>query len=149
MLVYRIALAKYATKLTASGRAARWNPNDVDIIYTASSRSLACLENVVNRDQLGLNQAFSIMTIECPDHLGITAIQLNDLPDNWSDYEQMYITQKIGRDWVKENKTAILSVPCSIIMEEVNYLINPKHKDFEQIGLINVRPFNFYRRIKL
>lgn len=58
MLVYRIALVKFSDSLKASGRAARWNSNDIDVIYTASSRALACLENVVHRNQLGLSSNF-------------------------------------------------------------------------------------------
>jgi RES domain-containing protein len=148
MLVYRIVLEKFANELSGSGRAARWNPNDIEIVYTTSSRSLACLENIVNRDQLGLNQVFSVMTIACPDDLAITAIRLNDLPDNWSDYNQMVITQKMGETWIKENRTPILSVPSSIINDEVNYLLNPKHADFNKIKLVDVHPFTFDRRIK-
>ena len=58
MFVYRIALIKYANSLKASGRAARWNPNETEVIYTSANRSLACMENVVHRGQLGLNQVF-------------------------------------------------------------------------------------------
>jgi len=148
MLVYRIALAAYADKLIASGRAARWNPNEIKMIYTASSRSLACLENAVHRSQAGLNQLFNVMTIECPDHLAIKTINLRDLPDNWADFDQMRATQQIGEKWIKENETAILRVPSSIINEEVNYLLNLDHQDFKLIRLIKSQPFIFDKRIK-
>jgi RES domain-containing protein len=148
MLIYRITLTKFAGKLIASGRAARWNPNDVEMIYTASSRSLACLENVVHRSQAGLNGLFSIMAIECPDQLKIQTIHLKDLPEDWQDFNQMRITQKIGVNWISENETAILQVPSSIIDEEVNYLLNPAHKDFNQIRVISNQPFVFDKRIK-
>jgi len=148
MLVYRITLTKYAGKLIASGRAARWNPNEVNMIYTASSRSLACLENAVHRSQSGLSQLFNIMTIEIPDNIKTKIIRLNDLPADWTDYNQMYITQRHGERWVKENESAILQVPSSIIGEEVNYLLNPDHKDFEQIKVIKTQLFLFDKRIK-
>jgi RES domain-containing protein len=148
MLVYRILLAKYAAGLIASGRAARWNPNEVKMIYTASSRSLACLENVVHRGQVGLTGAFSIMTIECPDHIQIKTIHLPDLPPNWTDFSQIWVTQHIGEKWIRENKYAILSVPSSIVEDEVNYLINPDHDDFKQISVIKIQPFTFDKRIK-
>ena len=148
MLVYRIALAAYADKLIASGRAARWNPNEIKMIYTASSRSLACLENAVHRSQAGLNQLFNVMTIDCPDHLTINTINLRDLPDSWAYFDQMRATQQIGEKWIKENETAILRVPSSVINEEVNYLLNPDHKDFKLIRLIKSQPFNFDKRIK-
>ncbi|MGZ3871457.1 MAG: RES family NAD+ phosphorylase [Mucilaginibacter sp.] len=148
MLVYRIIAAKYSARLIASGRAARWNPNDIEVIYTASSRSLACLENVVHRNQVGLSQLFDILTIECPDQLEITYVHLHQLPGNWADFYQMSFTQSIGEKWVRENTSAVLQVPSSIVNEEVNYLLNPKHKDFAQIKIIKTQPFVFDGRIK-
>ncbi len=148
MLVYRIIIAKYSDKLRPSGRAARWNPNDVEVIYTASSRSLACLENVVHRNKLGLSQVFDILTIKCPDNIKPEIIHLKDLPLNWIDFDQMHKTQSIGEQWIKDSRSAILSVPSSIVNEEVNYLLNPNHKDFEQIKIIKKQPFIFDSRIK-
>jgi len=148
MLVYRITLAKYAGKLMASGRAARWNPNDVRMIYTASSRSLACLENVVHRDRLGLSQLFSIITLEFPDNIAIKTIPITSLPDDWSDYDQMRLTQRIGEQWIKDHESVILKVPSSIIPGETNYLLNPDHADFKQIKLLNTRALKKSFRIR-
>lgn len=149
MFVYRIALSKYADSLKASKRAARWNPNEVETIYTSANRALACLENVVHRGKLGLSQVFSVMTIEIDDQIKKEKILLNDLPDNWKEFEQMPLTQALGGKWISKNKTAILEVPSSVIDDEVNYLINPKHPDFEFIKLIKTDPFMFDKRIKL
>ena len=149
MLVYRITLAKYSGSLIASGRAARWNPNEIEMIYTASSRSLACLENVVHRDKLGLSLVFNILTIECPDTIKTKTIPLKNLPQNWIDFDQIYLTQKMGEEWVKNNGSVILQVPSSIVSEEVNYLINPKHPDFVKIKIVKTQPFVFDSRIKI
>lgn len=149
MFVYRITLSKYANSLKASGRAARWNPNKTEMIYTASNRSLACLENVVHRGQLGLSQVFSVMTIQIDDNIKKEKIELKDLPEDWKEFHQMPFTQAIGEKWISENKTAIIEIPSSIIEEEVNYLINPKHIDFKFIKLIKTDPFVFDNRIKL
>ena len=148
MLVYRIALAKYAGSLQASGRAARWNPNEVQMIYTSSSRSLACLENIVHRSQLGLNQLFGVMAIEIPDNVKNEIIGLKELPANWKEFRQMPHTQAIGEKWISANKTAVLQVPSSIITGEENYLLNPLHPDFKLIRLIKTEPFMFDARIK-
>lgn len=148
MLVYRITLTKFADKLLASGRAARWNPNETEVIYTASSRSLACLENVVHRSQLGLNQLFSVLTIEVPDSVKKEIVKLNDLPFDWREFHQMPLTQSIGENWLNKAQTAILQVPSSIIEEEVNYLINPQHPDFRKVKLLNTGKFVFDMRIK-
>ena len=149
MLVYRIALEKYAHSLKASGRAARWNPNEVEIIYTSSNRSLACLENVVHRSQHGLNQLFSVMTIQLDDSVEKEIIKLSDLPADWREFSKMPLTQAIGEKWVHEKHTAILEVPSSIVEEEVNYLLNPRHKDFIKVQLLRTESFVFDTRIKL
>jgi len=149
MQVFRIALAKYALSLTASGRAARWNPNDVDVIYTAGSRSLACLENVVHRNQIGLDNPFQVMTIEIPDDLYVMSVDLSKLPEDWTAYPNMPITQALGEQWVQQAKSSLLKVPSSIIPAESNYLINPKHADFRFIKLLKSDPFVFDKRIKM
>src|SRR5476651_2203469 len=149
MLVYRIATHKRAQSLTASGRAARWNPNDVEMIYTASSRSLACLENVVHRSRAELNLIFSIMAIDCPKSIKIKKINRDDLPGNWAEYNEIYHTQNIGKQWITNRQTAILQVPSSIIDGETNYLLNPNHPDFKLISIMKTEPFRFDKRIKM
>lgn len=149
MQVFRIALAKYANSLQASGRAARWNPNEVEMIYTAGSRSLAALENVVHRNQAGLNNFFQVMTIEIPDDIPIDIITLKSLPTDWSTFEHMPTTQGIGQKWILAQKSAILQVPSSIIPAESNYLINPLHPDFKLIRLLRSEAFIFDKRIKM
>lgn len=119
------------------------------MIYTSASRSLACLENVVHRGKLGLNQIFSVMTIEINSAIRKEKISLNDLPEDWKEFSQMPLTQTFGENWIRENRTAMLEVPSSIIEEERNYLINPKHSDFEFIKLSKTEPFVFDNRIKL
>ena len=148
MEVFRICLTKYSLELAASGRAARWNPNDVEMIYSASSRSLACLENVVHRNQMGLNQSFKVMTVQIPDDICILHIDQKKLPPNWTEFHNIPITQQLGEDWIKESKSAVLKVPSSIINAEYNYLINPMHPDFKVIKLVKSDFFVFDRRIK-
>ncbi len=148
MKVYRITLAKFSTDLKASGRAARWSSNDIQMIYTAASRSLACLENVVHRNQLGLSALFRIMIIEIPDTMKIKTIDTGLLHNDWKDYDKVILTQKIGDGWISDKETAVLKVPSSIIDMEYNYLINPLHPDFKRIKLLQTEPFIFDERIK-
>ena len=148
MVVYRITLAKYATSIKASGRAARWNPNEVEMIYTSGSMSLACLENVVHRNQNGLNSAFKVLTVEIPDDLLILTIPKKSLEGDWSNFEKLPITQSLGAQWILELKSAVLKVPSSIIEGEFNYLVNPNHPDFGLIKLVKSQPFVFDSRIK-
>lgn len=148
MLVYRITLAKFADELKASGRAARWNSNEVEMIYTSSSQSLACLENVVHRNQLGLNSSFKVLTINIPNQIQIIKLDFKGLPENWKEFDQIPITQSLGDKWIKELKSPVLEVPSSIISAERNYLINPLHPDFSKIKIQTKDSFVFDERIK-
>lgn len=148
MTVYRICLAKYATALYASGNSARWNSKDVKIIYTPSSRALACLEHLVHRNALGLKQLFKVMLIEIPDDLTIGVLKKEDLENNWSEFSHYPNTQEKGDAWVARNDSAVLQVPSAIIQEEFNYLLNPAHPDFAKIKLVRTEDFDFDPRIK-
>lgn len=148
MTVYRICLEKWAHQLTASGFPARWNSKGTFVIYTAGSRALACLENVVHRSGEGLNKDFRVMVINIPDTLQITEIYKENLPENWTSIQAYSDCQKIGDTWIRERKTAVLRIPSSIIQKEYNYLINPNHPDFQQIKLAQIEPFIFDSRIK-
>lgn len=55
----------------SSGRAGRWNSNGHFMLYTASTRALACLENIVHRRSIGRDELFKITLIEIPDDLKI------------------------------------------------------------------------------
>jgi RES domain-containing protein len=82
MRVFRISLSKWSNKLTASGYPGRWNSKGKYVIYTAGSRALACLENVVHRSGEGLNNNFKVMIIEIPSKIKITELKKKNSPKN-------------------------------------------------------------------
>ncbi|GAB2537624.1 RES family NAD+ phosphorylase [Spirosoma aerophilum] len=149
MIVYRITKAAYADRLVASGGAARWNSRGQFVIYTAATRALACLENVVHRGGEGLMDVFRVMVIDVPDHLPIDTISPETLPPDWFDYQQYTRCQQIGGEWISSSRSAVLRVPSAIIPSEWNYLLNPAHPDFGRIRLLSTEPFVFDPRIKL
>ena len=149
MFVYRIVLEKWSTSLTASGQAARWNSRGRFVLYTAGTRALACLENVVHRSGEGLNQLFKTMVIEVPDDLFIEKIIEPDLPAGWHEFESYHLTQQLGDTWINNMKSAVLSVPSAIVPQEQNFLINLQHPDFQKIQLFSTEDFVFDPRIKV
>lgn len=147
MLVYRITLEKWSRELVASGRAARWNSNGHYVVYTAGSRALACLENVVHRRSIGRDEAFRVMVIEIPDDLKIEVIDQASLKTGWSDYTNYAYCQAKGDAWIQQGRSPVLRVPSAIIREEHNYLINPAHRDAARIRLVSVEDFRFDERL--
>jgi len=147
MIVYRITTEKWANQLNGSGYAARWNSKGNFVIYTASSRTLACLENLVHRGGEGLNKTFKVVEIEIPDSLKIETIPYKQLGKNWIKRENYDRCQQVGDLWLKEKKAPVLQVPSAIIPEESNYLIDTNHLDFPKITIKNISGFLFDNRL--
>ncbi len=118
------------------------------MIYTASTRALACLENVVHRSAIGLQANFQTMVIEVPDRLSIKVVEKEGLPSDWHLFKNYPLTQSLGDAWISSGETPVLQVPSAIVAEEYNYLLNPGHRDFERVKLIRTEPFEFDPRIK-
>jgi RES domain-containing protein len=49
----------------------------------------------------------------------------------------------LGDRWVAEEATAILEVPSAVISIERNYILNPLHKDFDQVQIGPAEKFEF------
>lgn len=147
MNVYRITTAKWADKLSGSGFPARWNSKGVYVIYTASSRALACLENLVHRSGEGLNNRFKIVEIEISDHVSKQKIDPGGLPAEWYKTEHYSVCRQIGDQWIEEGSSLLLEVPSSIIREETNVLINPHHPEFKEVRIAGIRNIRFDERL--
>jgi RES domain-containing protein len=150
MEVHRITHKKWSKQLTASGFPARWNTAGIFIIYTADSRALACLENVVHKGSADFLVPFILMSIFIPDDLKILEHTAKDLPPNWSKSGDLgyRICQPFGDNWILKSDSAVLKVPSALVPKESNYLLNPRHPDFTRITIIEEEPFIFDERIK-
>ena len=146
MIVYRITTAEWSTKLTASGNPARWSSRGNFMIYTAESRALACLENLVHRSGVGSNALYRVMIIEVPDILKVEDADAKKLRKDWYSMNNYPYCQAIGDKWLQGTSTAILKIPSVIIKQEFNYLLNPNHPDFKKIKLTIVEHFDFDQR---
>ena len=147
MEVFRITLARYAGELYASGLAGRWNQQGEKVIYTATSRSLACLENLVHKRGRGLQEHYRTIVIYVPDELPIHRIELSDLPEGWNHESEFAQGRQMGSAWYRNGKTPILSVPSAVVPYERNLVLHAQHPDFNKIQIIREEPFYFDLRL--
>ena len=135
--------------MQASGYASRWNEQGIFMLYTAESMALACLENLVHRNGMGLHTNFEVMHIELPKGIQVEVLDPKKLPIGWNDITEKgkMICRKLGSDWAKSHSTCILKVPSVIIPNEFNYLINCNHPDFKKIKIVKHHPFLFDERL--
>ena len=150
MEVFRLSRKQFSSTLSGRGSAikgARWNSVGVELIYTASNRSLAMAEIVVHFSLATLPVDFMMLTIFIPDNISVHQLNVDDLPVNWNAFPSPASTQKIGDQFVNENKYCVLRIPSVVTQGDYNLLINPYHKDFKKIKIISSEKFPFDQRI--
>ena len=135
MEAYRICLVKYAGELAASGNPGRWNLRGQLVIYTAGSRALTCLENVVHRSGEGLNSYFQVVRIDVPDALPIEGANAGSNARRLAAGAPLCPLQPSGAAWYQRQAAAILRVPSFVIAHEHNYVLNTRHLDFARVRI--------------
>lgn len=115
----------------------RWNSKGTAMSYCSESRALCCLEILVHVTPNTFPKSLSLAIVDIPDELikEVDAKSLKSLD-----------SRAYGDNWVKKGSSLGLLVPCAVIPEEMNLLINPKHKDAKYIK-VEIVPFSFDKRI--
>ncbi|WP_017734081.1 RES family NAD+ phosphorylase [Nafulsella turpanensis] len=147
MEVYRIVFEKFADRLFAPGYSGRWNMEGQFVVYTASNRSLASLENMVHKMGQGIMGAsFVMMVLEVPEGVPCTEIARSALPKDWKLESSYSLTQPLGAEWYEEGKTLLLKVPSAVVPEEFNFVLNARHPDFSAVKIKAREPFRYDHR---
>ncbi|UAM96881.1 RES family NAD+ phosphorylase [Polaribacter litorisediminis] len=150
MKLFRLSKKKYATAFNGKGAAKsnnRWNSKGTEIIYTAESRALAMAEVAVHLTIATLPKDFVMLTIDVPDEIAIKKIDLKDLNENWNAMLPNSKTKKIGDLFIDTLEFCVLKVPSAVVKDDFNYLINPYHKQFKKIKIVDVTDFPFDKRM--
>lgn len=150
MKVYRICREKYAKDLKGTGAelaGGRWNSRGKAILYTSESRALAMVEVAVHLPYAIIPQNYVIVTIEIPEKGEAEELHIQNLPKNWNALPFERSTQIIGDAFISDNKKLLLKAPSVVVKGDFNYLVNPNHKDFENVKIIEVEAFEFDSRI--
>jgi RES domain-containing protein len=124
----------------------RWNSPGTRIVYTSSTISLAVLEVLVHLDKANLLSSYSLISVGFDDAL-VQRLDRSMLPDGWRAYPAPSELQRIGDEWVRSQRSAVLEVPSIIVERESNYLLNPAHPDFSSVVIREPEPFTFDERL--
>ena len=149
MIVYRISTKKYIRDLSGTGsklHGGRWNPKGLALLYTSEHKSLAALELLVHLDRHSLPDDLEVISIEISDKY---VVQFEESKYNEIIKERKSLTRfkETGKIWVQSGKSLGMKVPSILISGESNILINPSHKLFGEIKILNIEPFYFDERL--
>jgi RES domain-containing protein len=140
MEVFRICKYKRARDLSGFGaslKGQRWNRRNTFMLYTAENRSLAYLEIMAHLGNVYPIEDYTVITINIPDD-SIILLDPQSLPSDWSKILEPGGLATFTDTWLKEEHSMALGVPSAIVPQEINYLLNPLHPDFQKVMIINV-----------
>lgn len=147
MIVFRLSKEQFAQDLSGKGAelvGGRWNSRGNAMLYTSQSIAL-CVTEIAVHVPLGiLPRNFQLIQIEIPDD---NFLEIKRLPKDWQSFPHSNSTQIIGDKFLKDSKFLVLKVPSATVQGEFNYLINTRHKNFNQIKILKIENFNFDERL--
>ena len=112
----------------AAAQGGRWNPPGIPVIYAAGTLSLAMLERLVQRRNLGRTL---FVEAEVPAELAVDDLMARP-PQNWRPLGSPEAVAEGGR-WLASGRSPLLRVPSALVPREANYLVNPAHPDASRI----------------
>ncbi len=114
----------------------RWNPKNNPAVYGSEHLSLAVLEFRVNQGGYDPDDQYVYFRFEFDEAL-IESIE--SPPEGWlvrfKGDGSITAAQGFGKEWLSQKRSAVLSVPSSVIRIERNFVLNPHHADFAKIGV--------------
>lgn len=124
----------------------RWSSPGYWIVHTSEHASLAILEVLANAFRPKLLSYFVLASCTFDESL-VTHVEIEELPLNWRDPRPPVELRDFGDEWIRSERSAVLSLPSVIVEHERNYLLNPVHPDFKRIKLVAPKPFRFDPRL--
>jgi RES domain-containing protein len=114
----------------------RWNPKNIPAVYGSEHLSLAVLEFRVNQATYDPKDGYVYFLFEFDEALTET---VTERPEGWrerfSPDGSKTAAQAFGEDWFLESRSAVLSVPSAVLQTERNFVLNPRHPDFQKIRI--------------
>ena len=149
MTIWRIASRGQAPLDGEGARlyGSRWTPRGMRAVFASATLSLAALERFIHTDPDLEPADLVAVGIESGPNIRVESVQVEDLPRNWRQYPAPSELASIGEQWLRQARTAALSVPSVVIPRERNFILNPAHADFERLIVGPPEPFAFDPRM--
>jgi RES domain-containing protein len=121
----------------------RWNSAGVSMVYASEHESLAVLEVRVH---VAMSSVYKSFAFDFDEEL-MRTFPVQQLPKDWRHEPPPVSLRRLGDQWIKAADSAILAVPSTIVPNELNLLLNPRHPDFFKIDIHTATDFTLDRRL--
>ena len=117
------------------------------VVFASATLSLAALERFVHTDSDLEPMDLVAIPVEINDDVAVESVDVETLPADWRTFPPPPALARIGEQWLRASRTAVLSVPSVIIPHERNLVLNPSHREFAQLSIGRSEPFSFDPRL--
>ncbi len=126
----------------------RWNRIGTPMLYTSTTRALACLETVVHLagKALPLNRFLVKVTVPIAAWNAATDVDPANLV-GWDAEPAGKASLDWGTAWSRAKFTLLARVPSIIVPEELNVLINPEHPEASSVRASKIRKWVYDTRL--
>src|SRR5881398_3168635 len=115
-----VRAARVSTAFTGEGSrlyGGRWNSRGTPVVYVSEHESLAALEIFVHTMPLSPTERYFSFRVD------------------WNAEPPTNGSMRVGDDWVRTGRSAVLALPSLLSRSELNFLLNPTHPDFKKIKI--------------
>jgi len=90
---------------------------------------------------------YVLLELEIPKKLEKQIVNISDLKKGWDDLQVNDWTQQLGLKYFDGDKVLGIIVPSTIIPIEKNIVLNPLHKNYELIKVLEVKDYDLDVRL--
>jgi RES domain-containing protein len=132
----------------AESSGGRWNRLGTPMLYTSTTRALACLETIVHlaSESLPLNRYLVKVTVPMAAWRAAAVVDPTKLV-GWDAEPAGTVSLEWGTRWAGTKSTLLARVPSIIVPEEWNVLINPAHPGANSIRAVKMRKWVYDARL--
>jgi RES domain-containing protein len=115
--------------------------------FAAESESLATLEYLVHATSEAFFHDTVLVVAELDDRY-VTVFDIAALPKDWRSFPPAHSTQRIGDEWLTSGASVALQVPSAVVPRERNVLVNPRHRDFGKLRVLEIEEWGIDPRLE-
>ena len=147
MILYRVS--NHADLTGKGGELAdgRWHTRQPGrrVVYLSDHPALCLLETIVHVEREDeLPNSYQLTVMDVPDAL-IEKVNKSLLVEGW--HFNVFLTQRIGNEWLSRSRSGGLLVPSVIVPVAQNCLLNPALPEVSRLKLKVLRRFPFDKRL--
>lgn len=141
-----------ADDLTGTGAersGGRWNRRGTPLVYSSTTRALACLETLVHLGTAGLPLNRFLVEIRVPEaDWAARAVFESRAQVGWDAEPPGLVSLDWGTLWAAANSSLLAEVPSVVVPEEKNVLINPRHPRARALRARKLRRWTYDARLR-